>query len=152
MGSILGPFIDIEPKDNAWDHSEDIISYAIDNIAKDVQSRLKSRLDNGADLNAAVRARTVTVRNEEGRLIIKAEQTTDDRENTTIGDLFGTMSPTPYIENNKMIFRQLHESEIAKKNTDIIKYSIEEAVRLNLGRHVEDGIRKVIAENPELLR
>jgi hypothetical protein len=152
MASILGPFLTIEPKANAWDHSGDITSYVLDNIARDVQSRLKSRLDTGADLHAATRARTVTVRNDSGRLVIKAEETNDDRENTTIDDLFRATSPTPYIENNKLIFRQLKQQEVNRKNLNAVKNSLEEAVKLNLNRHVEDGIRKVVAENPEIRR
>ena len=152
MPSIFGDFITIEPKPSAWDREKDIESYVIDNIAKDVESRLRSRLDTGADLNAIVRARTVTVRNEEGRLVIKAEETTDDRENTTIDDLFRSTNPTPYIENNKLIFRQLKQQEVDRRNLDAVKNSVEESLRLNLNRHLEDGIQKVIDESPEISR
>ena len=152
MASIFGEFIDIEPKPSAWDHSEEIENHVLDSIASDVQVRLRSRLDTGADLYAAVRARSVTVRNAEGRLVIQAEETNDDRENTTIDDLFRSTTSTPYIENNKLIFRQIKQQETDRSNLGAVKNSVEDALRLNLNQYVEDSVQKVTDENSEIRR
>lgn len=151
MGSIFGPFVNIEEKPFVWDgFSEEIMQYAMDNVARDMQYRLRARLDTGVDLKAATVARTVTVRNEMGELIIKAADDKTTRENTTIDDLFKVTQTTPSIEANRLIFKRIQEEQVSSRNTAAVKRSVEETVTLNFKTHIEDGIKKVISENPKL--
>ncbi|MHC4644921.1 MAG: hypothetical protein ACYTBJ_05435 [Planctomycetota bacterium] len=155
MPSIFGRYFEVVPKASPWDsHGEDILGYAMDNIAKDMQTRLRSRIDTGSDIHAALRARTVTVRASDGRLEIRAQETDDEpQEDTQISDLFHASKQNhPFVENGKMIFRQIREKEISRKNLEAVKSSLEDSLKLNLSRHIEDGVRRVKSENSELLK
>lgn len=152
MGSIFGPFIDIEEKPTAWQYAEDINSYILDNIAKDVEARLRPRLDSSGNLFSRSKTGPVKVRNESGRLVIQAEGAEEGQENTTLDDLFRSSAQSPYIENNKLIFRELKEQEVSRSNLEAVKNSIEEVLRVSVAEHLEEGIKRVRAENPDLLR
>jgi len=150
MPGVFGKFVTITPKANAWDDGEKVLTYALDNIAQDVQSRLRSRIDVGIDAKASLRARSITVRNDEGQLVIRSQET-DDEEATSVHDLFRSQNTPPYIQGNKLVFRELREDAIAKKNEDAVRHSIEDSIRLNLVRHIDDGIRRTVSENPTLI-
>lgn len=153
MGSAFGDFITVEPRAGAWEHADKIQEYMMESLASDVGFRLRSRIDTGINLGNHRSQNTLTVRASSGRLIIRdnVDKDKEDAENTTIDDLFRASNASPYAEGNKLIFRQITEENLAKKNESAVKASFEEAVHLNLGKHVEDAVKKVKSENPGTL-
>ena len=152
MPSLLGPFFDVVERPSPWtENSEEIISYALDNIAKDVQSRVRSRLDVGIDYSSAMRASGIVTRHESGQLIIKHEASSG-AEDTVVEDLFSTSMDPPTMSAGKLLFRTIHEKELQRKNQDVIQRSVEDAMGLKFVQHLEDGIRIVKAKHPELVR
>lgn len=148
MPSLFGPVINVTESPNAWDFSNDIIQHALDGVATNLQERLRSRLDSGVSYTSAMRARSITVRNEEGQLIVK-EKAPD--QGTQINDLFKTSTAPPTIDGGQMVFRQMQEKEINRRNEQTVKHSFEEIMRLRFSEHIEEGIRRVRSENPSLL-
>ncbi len=150
MASLFGDFVTVEPKKSPWDYGGEIEEEILNLLAQDVQTRLRSRLDVGFRSTSSGAGHATTVRAEDGRLVIHAEE--EPQSGTTIDDLFRSTSESPYIENNKLVFRKIREQDVKKKNDKAVRSSFEEAVHLNLGRHVEEAIRKVKGSKPEFNR
>jgi len=148
MPSLFGDFVTIEPKKSPWDYGEEIETEILNLLSQDMQTRLRSRIDVGIRSASSGSGHSTTVRAEDGRLVIHAEE--DSAGGSTIDDLFRATNESPYIENNKLIFRKIQEEDLEKKNEKAVRRSFEEAVHLNLGRHVENAIRKVRGSKPEL--
>lgn len=149
--SIFGPFFRVDEKVSPWEvGSERIMDHALNETAKDLQHRVRSRLDSGVDLRAAIRARTVTVRNEMGDLVIKSADAEGSGDNTTVNDLFQAAMITPSVEGNKVIFRAIREEQLSERNTAAIKGAFTETMGLQFKNNLEDGVRRVIAETPQL--
>jgi hypothetical protein len=152
MSSILGPFFDIEPMLSVWEvAAQDVIQLALDNVANDVQSRVRSRIDTGIDMRSAVRAQAITVRNEVGQLVIKTDpKKAPPEENTTVNDLFHTSTQPPTMEGGQLIFRRLKENQLRSRNEAAVKSSVEDAMKLSFPEHLNNAIRVVKSENPEI--
>lgn len=152
MGSLLGPFFDIDTLPSVWDvAAEDVIQIAMDNIAKDVQNKVRSRIDTGINTKAAIRARTITVRNESGQLIIKTNPEKDtSANNASVDDLFHSSTKPPTVRGGKLIFRKLEEEQLQRRNVEIVRHSIMESMSLNFSDHLQRAVRQVKSENPEI--
>jgi len=152
VGSILGPFFDIDALPTVWDvAANDVMQIAMDNIAKDVQNKVRSRIDTGIDTSAAIRARTITVRNEEGQLIIKTNPEQGiDKNNASVHDLFHPSTQPPTVRGGKLIFRKLEEEQLQRRNVEVVRNSVMEAMSLNFSDHLQSAVRKVKSENPEI--
>jgi len=149
MPSLFGDFVTVEPKRSPWDYGDDVEEEIMNLLAQDMQTRLRSRIDVGIRSASPGSGHKTTVRAEDGRLVIHADGD-DSSSGTTIDDLFRSSNESPYIENNKLVFRKIEESDLIKKNENSVKSSFEDAVHLNLGRHVEDAIKKIRSTKPEL--
>jgi hypothetical protein len=144
--------IDITQAESAWDSSDSVLSYALDGIAKDVQTRIRSRIDTGIGGSSAIRASSVKVRAEDGRLVIKSDPQMDEGEDTSINDLFGTRTPVPYIEDNKLIFRRINEEQTKRRVNNVVVGSVTEALGLSFDKHLRESVSRVVSENPRIRR
>lgn len=130
-------------KPSPWDaHSGDIFTHALDNIAKDVEFHLKSRLDSGIDPTQANIARKVTVRNDMGQLVIQEQ----DQGIVQAENLFTPSTRPPSYVDGKLVFRHVSEDEILQRRTQAIKHSVQDAMTLKFKQYLEDGSKKVAAE------
>jgi hypothetical protein len=152
VGSILGPFFNIDMMPSVWDiASEDVVQIAMDNIAKDVQNKVRSRIDTGINAKAAIRARTITVRNEAGQLVIKTNtEKGTSTDNESVDDLFYPSTKPPTTKGGKLIFRKLEEDQLQRRNVEIVRNSVMESMSLNFSDHLQRAVRKVKSENPEI--
>lgn len=150
MGSILGPFIDIQQKPSAVDDSlRDVLDYAYKQVANDVRVKVKARLDTGVDLNAAVKAASTKVEYEAGRLTIRSGEESSEGEETKISDLFQSNMEPPTEDRGKLIFRQIKEKEVARKNEETVRDAVKESMILRFSEHFSDGVKRVESIRPE---
>lgn len=150
MGSILGPFIDIQAKPSAVDESlREVLDHAYKQVANDVRSKVKARLDTGVDLNAAIKAASTKVEYEAGRIIIRSGEESEEGEETKISDLFQTNMEPPTEDRGKLIFRQIQEKELARKNEETVRDAVKESMILRFSEHFSDGVKRVESVRPE---
>lgn len=149
----MGNFIEFEEKLSHWDiASDDIINHALDNIAKDVQSRVRSRIDTGLDVSSSMRAQSVMVRNNAGQLVIKTNERSAGPTESSTSDLFRASSATPTMERGQLIFRRIREEQVARQNVAAVESSVKESMGLRFSEYIENGIRIAKSENPDLLK
>lgn len=153
MASIFGPFFTVTPKPNVFDNfGDEVMGYALDNIARDLKTRLRSRLDTGVDLNAALRASRLKVQHEAGRITINTGDTGDEGEETTVQDLFQPTMEAPTVDSNKLVFRQIRAQELERKNVEVVREGMKEVMNLHFVDHVAEGVKRVSSKHPELLK
>ena len=153
MGSILGPFLSIEPKESALDDSSrDILDYAYKQIANDVRIKARARLGTGVDLNAAVRASNIKAEYEAGRIVIRAGEESEEGEETKIGDLFQSNMEPPAVDKNKIVFREIKAKEIERKNEDTVINIVKESMALRFPEHFAEGVKRVQSVRPESIK
>lgn len=151
MGSILGPYIDIEPKPSAIDDSlRDVLDHAYKQVANDVRIKVKARFDTGVDLNAAIRASNIKAEYEGGRIIISTGEGSEEGEETKVSDLFQSNMEPPTIDRNKVVFRQIQAKEIERKNENVIRDAVKESMTLRFSEHFSEGVKHVQSIRPEL--
>lgn len=134
--------IRFDPKPLPWDdHSDDIFKHALDSIARDVQFHIKSMLDTGIDPNKSQLSRNIVVRNEEGQLII-----TEESKQSPEANLFTPSTQPPSIVDNSLIFRQVKEEEVIRRQQTAVKSSVWNAMTFKFKEYLEEGSKKVRSE------
>lgn len=153
MGSILGPFIDITPKSSVIDDSlREVLDYAYKQIANDIRSKVKARIDTGVDLNAAIKASNTKVEYEAGRIVISSGEESEEGEETKISDLFQTNMEPPTADRSKLIFRQIQAKEVERKNENLVRDAVKESMLLRFSDHFSEGVDRVQSVRPEILK
>lgn len=151
MGSILGPFIDVTPKPSALDDSlRGILDYAYGQIANDVKTKVRARIDTGVDLNAAMRAANIKAEYEAGRIIISTGE--ESEQETKVDDLFQSNMEPPTVDRNKVIFRQIQAKEIERKNESTVRDATKESILFRFQEHFSEGVERVQSVRPEFVK
>lgn len=150
MGSILGPFVEIAPKSSAIDSSlRDVLDHAYKQVANDVGLKIKSRLDTGVDLNAAIRAASTKVEYESGRIIIRSGEESEEGEETKISDLFQSNMEPPTADRGKLIFKQIQAKELERRNEETVRDAIKESMTLKFSEYFSESVKTVQSLHPE---
>lgn len=148
---MLGRYILVNPKPSAMDNfGQEVMNQAMEDVAKELKGRLRSRLDTGVDLNAALRASNLKVEYTPGRIIIHEGGSEDEKKETKSSDLFQSNMEPPTVDGNKLIFKQIRDHEIQRKNTQAVISSMEEVMALKFPNSFAQSVKRVEADHPEL--
>lgn len=162
-------WIRIDPAQmTALDRFDEVDAIARENLAKELQTRLRTTIDPGISLRAAQRAQAVRVASEGNRLVIDSEdqaevlgassetveEPSDPNIVTNVDQLFELSSGVPSIVDGKLVYRMISPSALLGKQQQenerdrIIEQTTTETLRINIADAFDDATRDVRNRNP----
>lgn len=143
---LLGPFVaTLAPE--PWEREQqDLHTRITEIIGKDLQSRLRSRLDHGLYGSSALRAQATTVRSDAGRLEIHTKAR--EQQTSTVASLFQTNLEPPSIKKGRLVFKQIEMQDLKKQRSKIIKQTLKESVEMTFIQALTDTSKQIGYEKP----
>jgi hypothetical protein len=153
----------IEPAPiSALDRGDEIESLARDRIAERLQTRLRSTLDPGVDLRAAVQTQTLRVvpdgerfvarQEDQGKVLLPATQSgssgdDDPNDVTNVEQLFQMSSGVPSVVDGRLVYRTISPSVLFGNHREAAQAQvIEQTVTATLRDEVVDAYEEAIAD------
>lgn len=156
----------------ALEHSDEVNTQARETLARDLQTRLRGRIDPGISSKAALRAQAIRVQAEGDRLVIDQEDqgavlaassdmadTGDGQEATSIEDLFKLNSGVPDAVQGpdgetRLIFRtitleSLLGTQRANERDLLVEQTTTETLRAGIVGAIEEAVADAGRRHPE---
>ena len=169
----FGDMIQIVPaEDVRIKYRDEVTELARERLARDVQQRLRGRVDFGVGVNAARRAQAIRVTAKGNRLVIDESDQgavlgaagdqvaeTDPTLANNVDDLFEPSSGVPRMHTGadgkpRMVFRTITADQIfagqEQKETDAtVEQTVTETVRAGIVDAYDDALQQVARKHPE---